>query len=554
MMEHIPGEIIPPTQAEEPLIVDSKNESIDVSEDNTIPSTTPTPVSRNKVITTRQSLHLSSRGDFITPQKGRSRGISLNIAVSPASPSLQQQSSYRRSVQHPNTTNNEHPHTHHERTSSITTLNESGINNDNNTNNNDNPMSPINHDSAYHSKSYNALNNIGNDAESPSTVAYDVPLPQLETLLSMDIDEQLRLLALKEMCVVEIKDHMANLQRKLGRNEEDLHKLREVIQRSLYKEIGTGGVLGAKHGSANSSANGGETDSTSSDNPRDTAAKTAKSGGRRRTISLGGNSRPASISKRNSNSQEVSQVPQISTTDTSNGQMDSNSRVSASLAAVSAAASAATASLSPERDSIKSSTGSTLWNNLSKPLNLIQQFDTMLQNEFEKSLIPARDDKRLSVDDNKRTSTETKRSSLDSVQSGASVVSSPLKGKSTTTLPEELEDDTVSEARGFLQPTSYEEKLQTVSSSIWSFVSDVRSNVLSSLGDEQDLTYNLDTGAAILPNGVNNSRWTGEQQQRSQQQQQQQHYGHRSSLHSQHSQEKREPVQRHAQRKKLHAE
>lgn len=50
---------------------------------------------------------------------------------------------------------------------------------------------------------------------------YDLPLPSTDKLVAMDIDEQLRYLALKEMCVVEIKDHISNLNNKLNEHEKE---------------------------------------------------------------------------------------------------------------------------------------------------------------------------------------------------------------------------------------------------------------------------------------------------------------------------------------------
>ena len=72
---------------------------------------------------------------------------------------------------------------------------------------------------------------------------------------------------------------------------------------------------------------------------------------------------------------------------------------------------------------------SKLWSGLTKPLDLIQQFDSMLQNEFEKSLINERDQKRqLHSDNGKRLSHQSK-SSEGSISSIGSI-NSPLQAKS----------------------------------------------------------------------------------------------------------------------------
>ena len=78
------------------------------------------------------------------------------------------------------------------------------------------------------------------ESDFPNTnqnLRYDVPLPSQDKLIAMDIDEQLRYLALKEMCIVELKDNINNLNNKLKHHNKELHKLREIIQRSLYKEL-----------------------------------------------------------------------------------------------------------------------------------------------------------------------------------------------------------------------------------------------------------------------------------------------------------------------------
>lgn len=56
---------------------------------------------------------------------------------------------------------------------------------------------------------------------------------------TMDIDHQLRLLAMKEMELVELKDRRRDLDQLISTNEAQLHRLRVVIQRSLYSQMST---------------------------------------------------------------------------------------------------------------------------------------------------------------------------------------------------------------------------------------------------------------------------------------------------------------------------
>ena len=124
---------------------------------------------------------------------------------------------------------------------------------------------------------------------------------------------------------------------------------------------------------------------------------------------------------------------------------------------------------------------------------MLQQFDTMIQNEFEKSLV---------LDKEKQQQTEQKRqqqqhlqrqrprdhtrvshqlrSSEDSIASTVSI-SSPLQSRAPQSL---------SEYRGG-QDRQSDDMIQSVSASIWSFVNEVKQNVLSSLSEE-DLTVSND--------------------------------------------------------------
>lgn len=217
----------------------------------------------------------------------------------------------------------------------------------------------------------------------------DIQLPPMEEVIKLGVEEQLRLLAMKEMAMVELKDTIATLSNKLKHQERQTQKLRTIIQKSLYTEI---------------------------------------------NLTQAGNS-----------------------------------------------------NIDIKRDK-------SLWSNLSKPLHLIQQFDTMLQNEFERSLMPE----------------------VEANQDSASSSSSPLKGKSQDInfngLDDNIYKDTydketdvkVTDDKEIYSKETYAQEyqkyknshnkeqddvLQSVGSSIWSFVNDVKSNVLNSINEDE---YNED--------------------------------------------------------------
>lgn len=273
---------------------------------------------------------------------------------------------------------------------------------------------------------------------SSDDLKYDLQIPLPEKLYNLDIEEQLRLLALKEMSIVETKDSISELTNRLRRYERELHQLREVIQRSLYREISASGKdsLASYLTSSNSAPQ-----RRNSANPREEAIANTKSGGsRRRNISV------SSIGRR---------------------------------------------SFEAESEAIQSNDNrkSKIWTNLSKPLTLIQQFDNMLQNEFERSLIP-----------NYHTSEEVDnrghfpRSSQDSNSTSSSMLS-PLKSKvdhskSSITNLDELNYDTTHDIVTPKAEHADDDMFQAVSTSLWSFVNDVKQNVLASLGEEKLSIHN----------------------------------------------------------------
>lgn len=203
---------------------------------------------------------------------------------------------------------------------------------------------------------------------------YDFVLPLNEMLHGLDIDQQLRLLAMKEMTVVEIRDGMANLKTKLDQTERDLGQLREVIQRSLYKEM----HRPQKWKSFNTAHH-----KDFQDSQKDTMQNSTHSEDRKQQ-----RKRP----------EKIGRVSRDNTT--------------------------------PEPSNI--------WSNLARPMNFIQHLDTMLLHEFERSL--------ASSQANKETST--------------------VKDQSNTSYTAVSDD-----------------MFQAVSSSLWSFVNDVKINMLSTLNE-----------------------------------------------------------------------
>lgn len=260
---------------------------------------------------------------------------------------------------------------------------------------------------------------------------YNLDIPSDEHLASLDIDDQLKYLALKEMGIVELKDKIAQLNRILQKGENDLHRLRELVQKSLYKEMSAG--------------YSGSTKLRQTSNPRDEAIASTKNRTRRRTLSA--------------TSSPTKHLPEPE------AELDSKSR---------------------------------LWSNLSKPLGLIQQFDSMLQNEFEKSLMPLQPS----------TTKAEPRTSEDSN-------SSPLRSRSKNNnvdLPTEWP-----RLRSLLPrkvARNPEEMFQTVSSSIWSFVNDVRENMLppreAAEAPKETNVFNLDNGSSVSVENLNNSDYEGE--------------------------------------------
>lgn len=243
------------------------------------------------------------------------------------------------------------------------------------------------------------------DIKAQQGFQYDFVLPLAEQLKGLDVDEQLRLLALKEMSVVEIKDGISNLRTKLNDTERDLRQLREVIQRSLYKEMNVNRP------------------------PRTQTQKTAYQGKARR--------RNTPVIDNGSSEMKENQPP----------------------------------------DQL-----SNIWSNLSKPITFIQQIDTMLLNEFEKSL--GADQPSGHPKTNKKDYVRQRRLSKvprdEADRHLYDLDPSPLKDRSNFT-------GTSSYYQQLLQSSeSSEDMFQAVSTSLWSFVNDMKTNMLASLNEQTE--------------------------------------------------------------------
>lgn len=342
----------------------------------------------------------STKSNSGVPAGSNRKGFNINIAVSPISVSSPP-------VSHKHTLTRSHSHSlKHRRGSSAST---------------NNPLPQLLEDA-----DGPQLPEWPQPANESQGLRYNLELPSDEHLASLDIDDQLKFLALKEMGIVELKDKISQLNLILHKGEKDLQRLRELVQRSLYKEMSAGYTGSSKH-------------VRQSSNPRDEAIASTKNRTRRRTLSS------------SSSPSKYLPVPEQS-------EPDSKSR---------------------------------LWSNLSKPLGFIQQFDSMLQNEFERSLIPQ---VLNSANPQPRTSEESYQSPLRS-RSKNNDVDLPTEWTSLRSLLPQ---------RASRNP---EEMFQAVSSSIWSFVNDVRENMLPPREEEEKdkELYNLDNGSTVSVENMNNS-------------------------------------------------
>lgn len=233
-----------------------------------------------------------------------------------------------------------------------------------------------------------SFRDTGSPRPDPATLI-DRPLPLHQELRTLNIDDQLRLLALKEMAVVAINDSINTLKLKLDTTQKDLQQLRNVIQKSLYKEVHL-----QKHAP----------------------------------------NRQQGLSGLSKNLQRQSVPP-------------------------------------PEAGDHNS----TIWSNLSKPINFLQQLDTMIQSEMEKSL---------------GGPTEPQREHKRRLPQEPHKPSNLLKPSNDTheKLPVNLDKYFPTQDPKYRDT---DDMFQAVSSSLWSFVSEVKTNMMSTLSDNQESPQNL---------------------------------------------------------------
>lgn len=158
----------------------------------------------------------------------------------------------------------------------------------------------------------------------------DFALPPAAELAKLDINEQLRLLALKEMSVVEMRDSIAVMKSKLHDTECDLTKLRHLIQKSLYRE------LNLQHQATQRTTRHTPTKEKDTLGPLATSTEAALFG----------------------------------------GPTESNVSLLAKLS-----------DETPPHTAKGGQRLSRIWANLAKPISFIQSLDLMILNEFEKSLV-----------------------------------------------------------------------------------------------------------------------------------------------------------------------
>ncbi|CUM66000.1 uncharacterized protein PRCAT00003654001 [Priceomyces carsonii] len=273
------------------------------------------------------------------------------------------------------------------------------------------------------------------------------PLPPFDQLSSLEIEDQIRYLALKEMQAVEIKDSISVLTSKLERTEKELRKLREIIKCSLNKEV---------------------------------------NGNYRRNNEMIGTKNKLGVT-------------------TGDNLLNSTQGMRKALSRLTL-------------NDVTQNANASIWTNLSKPLNLIQQLDSMILQEFEKSLYPSESQPTTDInqgldsleDTSKKRLTPTYKMKRRSSPIPINLTTSHCLKNRNTQANQKLSTIQKHSVKS-IEPSAEDsdDMMYNVSNSIWAFVNDMKSNVLSSLVDEeihgkkfaegnngQELC-NLETGATI---------------------------------------------------------
>lgn len=245
-------------------------------------------------------------------------------------------------------------------------------------------------------------------------------------LSKLSIDEQLRLLALKEMSLVELKDTIADLNLKLRLSEKELQRFRQTIQRNLYREMQISSVDHLM-----------QKQELRSRKPEKLPEKHSS------TV-------PATRSRSKSTSRRAPRaVPETgSTTKTQTKESDLLKELTRSP------------QLPAESDA------SFLW---SKPIAFIQNLDSMIQHDVDKK--PSKSPELKSSSRNPSHNTYYPSNSEHVRREPGALASLYANSGSLESFKE-----TLAETIPFKDP---EVMLQTVSNSLWSFMNEVKQNVLA---------------------------------------------------------------------------
>lgn len=247
--------------------------------------------------------------------------------------------------------------------------------------------------------------------------AANVTAKQLDKL---SIDDQLRLLALKEMSLVELKDSIATLNAQLRLSEKELQRFRQMIQRNLFREMQIAAVDSTALKKRNVQSNGSVSGSGSTRKPRS-----------------------PSSNRKSSKAKSDADPPRRNKTDHSSEDKENTGTDDL------------ISTLPPE-----DSTSSTLWSNISKPMTFIQNLEGMIQSEMEN---------------------QPRHHTLLHVPKQASAYDKPKAelGALASLYPTTQSLETLKETLETIPFRDPEVMLQTVSSSLWSFVNEVKQNVLA---------------------------------------------------------------------------
>lgn len=238
-------------------------------------------------------------------------------------------------------------------------------------------------------------------------------------LSKLTIDEQLRLLALKEMSLVELKDTIADLNSKLRLSEKELQRFRQTIQRNLYREMQISSV--------------------------------DHSVPKRELRTLSPEQNTPGVPKARSRS-SVRKTPRAVP--------ESNSRTKTKLSE----SNHLKESTCPPKVPAESDTSS-LW---AKPIAFIQNLDSMIQNEVEPGYSK---NPELRASPRNSSPNTYRASNNDHAREPGALASLYANSGSLESFKE-----TLAETIPFKDP---EIMLQTVSNSLWSFMNEVKQNVLA---------------------------------------------------------------------------